>query len=141
MKHAEIFWDGDTKATIGGRTQNFGDGGGTGLHLGVSKMSKVFKWLSSFTVICIKEWVKETWSFKVKFIFYPSWVWPLKSDQAIKKSKFNFVLEYPTWVSIKRTLTDKLASDGQNLISSIQFQENVQQPENALLPMVLGFFL
>ena len=29
-------------------------------------------------------------------------------DQAIKKSKFNFVVEWPIWVSIKRTFTGKL---------------------------------
>ena len=31
-------------------------------------------------------------------------------------SKFNFVAEYPTWASIKRTLTGKLVVDGQNFI-------------------------
>ena len=34
-------------------------------------------------------------------------VWLPKYDQAIKKLKFNFVIEHPIWVSIKRTLTGK----------------------------------
>ena len=48
-------------------------------------------------------------------------------DLAITKSKFNFVEEYLIWVSIKRTLTGKLAVDGQNLIYCAQFGENVQK--------------
>ena len=52
----------------------------------------------------------------------------LKSDQTLKKSKSDFVTEYPIWVSIKRTLTGKLALDGQNLISCFRFEENVQKP-------------
>ena len=35
--------------------------------------------------------------------------WPPKFDLAIKKSKFNFIIEYPTWVSINRYLKGKLA--------------------------------
>ena len=45
-----------------------------------------------------------------------------------KSGDFNFVVEYPTWVSIKRTLTGKLAVDGQNFIYCTQFQEKVQKP-------------
>ena len=48
----------------------------------------------------------------------------------IKKSKSNFVLEYPIWVSIKKTLTGKLAVDGQNFIYCVRFQENVKKPKN-----------
>ena len=33
------------------------------------------------------------------------------------------------WVSIKRTLTGKLAVDGQNLIYCVRFEENVQKPQ------------
>ena len=33
-----------------------------------------------------------------------------------KYSNFNDVVEYPIWVSIKRTWTGKLAVDGQNII-------------------------
>ena len=44
-----------------------------------------------------------------------------------KYGNFNFVIEYPIWVSIKRALTGKLAVDGQNLIYCPQFQENVQK--------------
>ena len=44
---------------------------------------------------------------------------PLKSDKAIKKSKSDFVAEYPIWVSIKRALTGRLVVDGQNLIYCI----------------------
>ena len=47
---------------------------------------------------------------------------PLKSDQALKKSKSDFVAEYPIWVSIKRTLTGKLVVDGQNLIYCVQLK-------------------
>ena len=45
-----------------------------------------------------------------------------------KYGNFNFVVEYPIWVSIKRTLTGKLAVDGQNFIYCPQFIENVQKP-------------
>ena len=60
--------------------------------------------------------------------FLPTGVWPPKFDWAVKKSKFKFVVEYPTWVSINRYLTGKLALDGQNLISCFRFEENVQKP-------------
>ena len=64
-------------------------------------------------------------SFKFKFMIFTYGVWPRKYDPAIKKSKFNFVVEYPIWVSIKRTLTGKLAVGGRNFIYCAQFEENV----------------
>ena len=63
----------------------------------------------------------------MKFIFEPNGVWPLKSYQAVEKSKFNLVVEYPAWVYIKRTLTGKLAVGGRNFIYCAQFGENVQK--------------
>ena len=48
-------------------------------------------------------------------MFFTYGVWARKYDPAIKKSKFNFVVEYPIWVSIKTTLTGKLAVDGPNI--------------------------
>ena len=45
-----------------------------------------------------------------------------------KYGNFNFVVEYPIWVSIKKTLTGKLAVDGQNSTYCVQFQEKVQKP-------------
>ena len=39
---------------------------------------------------------------------------------------FNFVVEYPIWVSIKRTLTGKLSVDGQNTNYFVRLKENVQ---------------
>ena len=51
-----------------------------------------------------------------------------KSDQAIKKSKSDFVAECPIWVSIKRYLTGKLALAYQNWIYCIRFVEKVQKP-------------
>ena len=53
---------------------------------------------------------------------------PPKFDWAIKKSKFNFVVEYPTWVSIKRTLTGNFEADGQNVIYCAHFKEKVPKP-------------
>ena len=53
---------------------------------------------------------------------------PRRFDWAIKKSKFNFVVEYPTWVSIKRYLTGKLALACQNLIYCLRLNKNVQKP-------------
>ena len=50
-----------------------------------------------------------------------------KFDWAIKKSNFNFVVEYPTWVSIKRYLTGKLALACQIWIYCIRLKENVQK--------------
>ena len=52
--------------------------------------------------------------------------WPPKFHRAIKKSKFNLVVEYPIWVSIKRTLAGKLAVGGWNFIYCAQFGENCQ---------------
>ena len=49
-------------------------------------------------------------------------------DQAIEKSKFNFVVGYPLWVSIKRYWTGKLALACQNWIYFIRLKENVQKP-------------
>ena len=54
-------------------------------------------------------------------------------DQALK-------VEYPICVSIKITLTGKLAIDGQNLI----YFENVQKPLKKLIPgnvQISSFFL
>ena len=54
-------------------------------------------------------------------------------EMAFKMAKyghFEYVVEYPIWVSIKRTLTGKLVVDGQNFIYCPQFQENVQKPPN-----------
>ena len=45
-----------------------------------------------------------------------------------KYGKFNFVVEWPICVSIKRTLKGKLAVDGQNFTYCVQFQEKVQKP-------------
>ena len=42
-----------------------------------------------------------------------------------KYGNFNFVVEYPIGLSIKRTLTGKLAVDGQNFIYCPWFIENV----------------
>ena len=50
----------------------------------------------------------------------------LKITKRSKYGNFNFVVEYPIWVSIKRTLTGKLAVDGQNLIYGDRFEEKVQ---------------
>ena len=52
----------------------------------------------------------------------------LKIAKRSKYGNFNFVVEYPIWVSIKRTLTGKLALAGQNLIYCIRLKENVQKP-------------
>ena len=52
----------------------------------------------------------------------------LKIAKRSKYGNFNFVVEYPIWVSIKRTLTGKLALAGQNLIYCICLKENVQKP-------------
>ena len=64
----------------------------------------------------------------MKLILQPNVVWPPKSDRAIKKSKFNFDVEYPTLVSLKRTLTGKLTADGQNFIYCVRFEESVKKP-------------
>ena len=55
-------------------------------------------------------------------------VWPRKYDPAIKKSKFNFVVEYPILVFIMRILTCKLSVDGQNINYFVRLEDNVQKP-------------
>ena len=55
-------------------------------------------------------------------------IWPPKFDQAIKKSKFNFVVEYPTCMSIKRFLTGKMALPCQNLIYCLRLNINFVLP-------------
>ena len=45
-----------------------------------------------------------------------------------KNGHFDYLVEYPIWVSIKRTLTGKLALASQNLIYCIRFEENIQKP-------------
>ena len=54
-----------------------------------------------------------------------------KIANRLKYGNFNFFVEYPVWVSIKRTLTGKLAVDGQNLICCPQFIENVKETVEA----------
>ena len=49
-----------------------------------------------------------------------------KMDKRSKYCNFNFVVEYPIWVSIKRTLTGEWAVDGQNVIYCPQFIENIK---------------
>ena len=44
----------------------------------------------------------------------------LKIAKRFKYGNFNFVVEYPIWVSIKITLTGKLAVDGQNINKFVQ---------------------
>ena len=61
-------------------------------------------------------------------MFFTYGVWPQKYDPAIQKSKFNFVVEYTIWVSIKRTLTGKSVVDGQNINYFDQLEENIQKP-------------
>ena len=60
-----------------------------------------------------------------------------------KYGNFNFVVEYPIWVYIKRTLTGKLVLAGQNLIYCIRLKENVQKPsktERFGIQLFLGGF-
>ena len=45
-----------------------------------------------------------------------------------KYGHFEYLVEYPIWVSIKKTLTGKLALAGQHLIHFICLKENVQKP-------------
>ena len=52
----------------------------------------------------------------------------LKMANRSKYGNFNFVVEYPIWVSIRRTSEGELAVDGQNFIYCPQFIENVQEP-------------
>ena len=71
----------------------------------------------------------------------------LKIAKRSKYGNFNFVVEYPIWVSINRTLTGKLAIDCQNFIWCVRFEENVQKSSKKLIPekanflMVFGCFL
>ena len=64
-----------------------------------------------------------------------------------KYGNLNFVVDYPIWVSIKKTLTGKLAIAGQNVIYCIHFEENVQKPsktecfQNSAISEVFGRFL
>ena len=75
-----------------------------------------------------------------KIIFLPNGVWPPKSDQATVKSKFNFVVEYPIWVSIKRTFTGKLVVGGQNFNYCAQLGENVQKQFTCIIADVLNIY-
>ena len=45
-----------------------------------------------------------------------------------KYGHFEYLVEYPIWVSIKRYLTGKLALACQNWIYCIRFLENVKKP-------------
>ena len=55
----------------------------------------------------------------------------LKIAKKLKYGNFNFVVEWPIWLSIKQTLTDKLAVDGQNFTYFVQLQEKVQNLWNS----------
>ena len=60
-----------------------------------------------------------------------------------KYGNINFVVEYPIWVSIKRTLTGKLAVGGQKFINCVQLKENVQKPsksEHSQISAIFGGF-
>ena len=57
-----------------------------------------------------------------------------------KYGNFNFVVEYPIWVSIKRTLTGKLAVGGQNFIYCVQLKENVQKPSKSERSQISAIF-
>ena len=65
----------------------------------------------------------------------------------LKIENSSLVAEYPIWVFIKRTLTGRLAVNGQNFICCVRFEENVQKspkkliPEKAQILMVFGRFL
>ena len=47
----------------------------------------------------------------------------IKMVKMAKYGHFEYVVEYPIWVSIKKTLTGKSAIDGQILIYCIRFEE------------------
>ena len=55
-----------------------------------------------------------------------------------KYGHFEYLVEYPIWVSIKTTLTGKLAVDGQNLIYCDWFEENIKNlnPRNVQILIV-----
>ena len=57
-----------------------------------------------------------------------------------KKSKFNFVVDYPTWVSIKRYLTGKLTLACQNWIYCLHLNKNVQKPSKTKRSMTKLYF-
>ena len=50
-----------------------------------------------------------------------------KKSRMAKNGNFEYLIEYPIWVSIKKTLTGKLVLDGLNLINCIGFKENIQK--------------
>ena len=54
----------------------------------------------------------------------------LKIAKKSKYGNFNFVVEYPIWLSIKRTLTGKLTLAGQNFIYILRSRDYVQKPPN-----------
>ena len=56
----------------------------------------------------------------------------LKIAKRSKYGNFNFVVEYPIWMSIKKTLTGKLAVDGQNFIYIVQLKENIESSSDCL---------
>ena len=58
----------------------------------------------------------------------------LKMANRSKYVNFDFIVEYPIWVTIKRTLTGKLAVYCQNLIYSDRFEENVQKHLKKVIP-------
>ena len=51
-----------------------------------------------------------------------------KMVKMAKYGHFEYVVEYPIWVSIKRYWTGKLALASQNWIYCIRFVVNVQKP-------------
>ena len=71
----------------------------------------------------------------------------IKMLKMAKYGHFEYVVEYPIWVSIKGYWTGKLALACQNWIYCIRFLENVQKPYNTeffgiqIFLNVLGRFL
>ena len=53
----------------------------------------------------------------------------IKMVKMAKYGHFEYVVEYPIWVSIKRYWTGKLALACQNWIYCIRLKENVQKPQ------------
>ena len=70
-----------------------------------------------------------------------------KMSKMAKYRHFEYVVEYPIWVSIKRYWTGKLALACQNWIYCIRLKENVQKPSKTecfriqLFSEVFGRFL
>ena len=62
---------------------------------------------------------------------------PLKITKRSKYGNFNFVVEYPTWVSIKRTLAGKLSVGGRNFIPAIRFSSFFNCPVVGCLNLYL----